>query len=182
MAGSRAKFANLKCDAPSLVTQPLDYEDITAALERIFRGREFLSIKDVSSLFGMDYKTVYYALKKGNISGHQIGAQWFIKRSDLALLVKKSSNAPKSPLEKLVDGLDDSDPNDWRLRQELDSYISGRVGQVRRDYSLKPPYDLGYVTAELSALVKGMPVKGFQGEKPAIVAMLQERMGTQYAK
>lgn len=154
---------HISLDSLPAINQPASSENLQAVLLRLSGGKELLQLREVSDILGMDYKVVYYSVtKEKELPAYRFKSRWFVTLQDLAAYMAKHSNVPvqKSPLEALVESLDQSDPEDWQFRQALDSYISDRVQEVSTEYSLTRPYASGYVVAQISAWLKDKePVK-----------------------
>ncbi len=120
-------------------------------------GKLLLELSEVAKLLGIDYKVVYKTVTAGKLPANRFNRMWFVSIVDLAGYMERTSNQQKkeSSLEILIESLDAADPEDCRFRQELDSYISDRVSQLSDQYSLKEPYALACVVAEVSSLLKG---------------------------
>ncbi|MBI2581280.1 helix-turn-helix domain-containing protein, partial [Candidatus Woesearchaeota archaeon] len=126
--------------------------------------QEFFGIRETAQLLGVQYNTVLKLIMNSGIRAYKIGGQWKITKNDFRGYLEQHSNQrgepesarPESPLEALLHDLDANDPEDYRFRQELDSYIADRLSEVSQMHPLwKKRYTKRVVSEEVNTLLEG---------------------------
>jgi len=92
------------------------------------KAKEFLSIKEVSSLVGISIRTVYRLIEQGDLKKVKIGTRTIIKRTELNNLLEQPT--PKQPQQK--------EPNQYDISECYS------IGEIQRKYRIseKGLYDI----------------------------------------